>query len=172
MPLPALKSLNEDRYGFHDTKLSRLIEHAYQAVAVDEHRKDYQPSLWNSQPKPGQQMEQLWFVGAHSDVGGGSSKVSFSDIALAWMQEKAELDGQGLALDQDMVPTVGQRYLSQRVSNPFNDFFTGWIWKFLRGGRFYRPVNALPYSNESLHDSTTAKLNQDPSYRPRNPGLP
>ena len=171
VPLPALISLNEDRYEFHDTKLSRLIEHAYQAVAVDEHRKDYKPTLWNSQPKPGQQMEQFWFVGAHSDVGGGSAKLGFSDIALAWMQEKANLGGSGLAFDEDMVPDLDQRFLSQSVSNPFNDFFTGWIWTFLRGGRFYRPVKALPYGNESLHATTTAKLSQDNRYRPKNPGL-
>ena len=56
---------------FHDVKLSALVENAFHALAIDEHRQDYEATLWNSAKKPHQQVEQVWFVGAHTDVGGG-----------------------------------------------------------------------------------------------------
>ncbi len=119
LPFGILESLNESRYAFHDTCLSGIIENAYQAVAVDEHRKDYAPTMWDSPPKNGQHMEQVWFVGAHADVGGGSKKLEYSDITLRWMQEKARLDGQGLEFDPGRIPDPGDIYLRTRTSDSF-----------------------------------------------------
>jgi hypothetical protein len=126
LPFGILEGLNE-RYAFHDTKLSGIIENAYHAVAVDEHRKDYEPTLWDSPQKDNQHMEQVWFIGAHADVGGGSKKLQFSDIALRWMQEKAQLDGQGLEFDPDRIPDPGDLYLRTRFSDSFKDMLGGWI---------------------------------------------
>ena len=39
-------------YEFHDTELSGIVENAYHAAAVDEHRQDYDVCLWNPQSKP------------------------------------------------------------------------------------------------------------------------
>lgn len=72
------------RYEFHDTELSKIVKYAYQALALDEHRADFAPAVWTRNPfslKPGESMtskkpeqidiEQRWFIGSHSDVGGG-----------------------------------------------------------------------------------------------------
>ena len=68
-------------YGFHDTELSHIVENAYQAIALDEHRANYDITLWNSKEKPDQTIEQRWFVLADADVGGGYPDRRLSDIA-------------------------------------------------------------------------------------------
>jgi uncharacterized protein (DUF2235 family) len=51
IPLPAMHWLNQAEYAFHDTQLSKIVENAAHAVAVDEHRIDYQVSLWDPPDK-------------------------------------------------------------------------------------------------------------------------
>jgi len=80
--------------GFLDTKLHPDVLNAFHAVAIDEHRSEFLPTLWTSQPQPGQVLEQVWFCGAHGDVGGGDAprvagRPSLADIPLAWMVSKA-----------------------------------------------------------------------------------
>ena len=76
-----------------DINLHPNILHAYQALAIDEKRPQFQPLLWNV-AEPGQTLRQVWFSGYHSDVGGAVKEVplgtkSISDIPLAWMMNKA-----------------------------------------------------------------------------------
>lgn len=79
------------RYAFHNTELSSKVEEAYQAIAIDERRGPFVPAVWSRKGSipPEQRLEQMWFTGAHCDVGGGSPKRHLSDIALCWMVEKA-----------------------------------------------------------------------------------
>jgi uncharacterized protein (DUF2235 family) len=86
---PALKLRNQ----FHDVTLSSWVEHAYHAIAIDERRKPFMPTLWQTQDIAGQEVEQCWFPGVHSDVGGGYPDTSLSDIALDWMMRRAERCG-------------------------------------------------------------------------------
>ena len=97
---------NHDHYGFHDTGPSPVIEHGCHALAVDEHRSDFVPTLWTGAPVPGTTIEQVWFAGAHADVGGGYATRSLADIPLVWMAQKAETDG--LALDWNCLPDKGK----------------------------------------------------------------
>jgi uncharacterized protein (DUF2235 family) len=85
---------------FHDTTLSRYVLNAYQALAIDERRRPFKPSIWVQQDAAKDQtLEQVWFAGVHSDVGGGYSDTGLSEIALLWMAEKAR--GCGLAFKPD-----------------------------------------------------------------------
>src|ERR1043165_3827651 len=59
------------KYAFHDTELSGSVRNAYHALAIDERRGPFKPTLWDFVPKPGQTVEQVWFAGVHSDAGGG-----------------------------------------------------------------------------------------------------
>lgn len=92
---------------FHDTKLSRTVRNAYHALAIHERRTEFVPSIWEQHPEaPGDQVsEQVWFSGAHADVGGGyfAEEAGLSDIALKWMIEKAELCG--LEFDHTVLKT-------------------------------------------------------------------
>jgi uncharacterized protein (DUF2235 family) len=83
----------EELWGFHDTQLSSSVKFAYHALAIDELREPFQPTLWTSGGTGGQTLEQVWFSGAHTDVGGGSKDPSLSDIALLWMAAKARACG-------------------------------------------------------------------------------
>jgi uncharacterized protein (DUF2235 family) len=85
---------------FHDTRLSRYVLNAFHALAIDERRRPFRPTLWEQNPDAqGQTLEQVWFAGVHSDVGGGYSDTGLSEIPLLWMAEKAR--GCGLAFKPD-----------------------------------------------------------------------
>ncbi|KAL3471500.1 hypothetical protein BJX99DRAFT_266725 [Aspergillus californicus] len=71
---------------FRNTLLSREVKHAYHALALDEERTSFTPTLWH-QPEDadGQELLQVWFSGAHTDIGGGASDPRLSNVPLAWM---------------------------------------------------------------------------------------
>jgi uncharacterized protein (DUF2235 family) len=73
---------------FVDTKLSQGVEKGFHAVAMDERRGNFTPTLWDADPR----VTQVLFPGAHSDVGGGyplsNSESGLSDGALSWMIEQ------------------------------------------------------------------------------------
>ncbi len=77
---------------FPDLKLNPDIKNGFQAIAIDEKRRPYRVVLWDESSKTDNQViEQVWFAGVHSEVGGGCSKdgCSLPDISLAWMMDKA-----------------------------------------------------------------------------------
>jgi uncharacterized protein (DUF2235 family) len=83
---------DESRYAFHDTHLNPGVRCARHAVAIDERRGPFSPSLWtdkNAEPADGDQVLQLWFPGCHSDIGGGYRETGLSDGALRWMLDEA-----------------------------------------------------------------------------------
>lgn len=76
----------EDRtkYRFYNTKLSENVRIARQALAIDERRQIFEPTLWTG-CAVGQDVEQIWFPGVHADVGGGYSDCRLGNISLDWM---------------------------------------------------------------------------------------
>jgi uncharacterized protein (DUF2235 family) len=97
IPIRGLRWLTRHDQQFHDTELSGAVKNAFQALAIDEHRAPFAPTLWSYVPKEGQRVEQVWFSGAHSDVGGGYTEGAVSDIPLGWMIDRARETG--LAFD-------------------------------------------------------------------------
>lgn len=77
-------------YSFHDTTLGPGVEYAFHALAIDEQRGPFQPTIWQVKAKPRvqQSVEQTWFAGVHSNVGGGYPEHELSDAALFWMCAK------------------------------------------------------------------------------------
>ncbi len=77
-----------------DGTLSKEVRFAYHAVSIDEVRLQFPPNLWlDKDAGTNQTVEQVWFVGVHSDVGGSYSEAGLSDIALSWMAKKAVAAG-------------------------------------------------------------------------------
>ncbi|KAI5924869.1 hypothetical protein F4810DRAFT_709060 [Camillea tinctor] len=74
---------------FYNTKLSGKIEHAFHALALDESRGPFTPTLWE-RPEDGEitDLRQVWFPGSHSNVGGGWEDQGIADITLAWMMDQ------------------------------------------------------------------------------------
>ncbi|MCJ1285256.1 polynucleotide adenylyltransferase [Xylographa opegraphella] len=96
-------------YAFINTVVSPNVENAFHALALDEHRKPFSPTIWE---KPeGQQLPnklvQCWFPGVHANVGGGYPDTATADITLAWMM--SQLDE---FLDFDPEYIVWQRELN------------------------------------------------------------
>ena len=87
---------------FHDTQLSSWVDAAFQALAIDEERSSFGPTPWTSDPRADQHVEQVWFAGVHSDVGGGYPDPALAEIALLWMADRARECG--LVLQADAFP--------------------------------------------------------------------
>lgn len=93
---------------FHDVSLSPMVEHARHAVAIDEHKIDFEPTLWENLAElnarrgatphsPDAPYQQRWFPGGHGSVGGGGERRGLSDVALEWIWDGAR--HAGLELD-------------------------------------------------------------------------
>lgn len=143
------------KYSFHDTHLSPRVRHAFHAVALDEVRSSFAPTLWTlSQPRPeGTSFKQLWFPGNHGDVGGGHVECGLSDGALVWMCGLAE--AQGLRLNQRFMAQLHPDF--QAV---LHDEIDG-IWKLMR--TLPRAAPRLCHENigTSLHESAWQR-HEDP----------
>jgi uncharacterized protein (DUF2235 family) len=84
------------RFKFPDTTLSPRVGYACHALAIDEARQSFAPVLWNESseaPASPPRIEQVWFAGAHSNVGGGYPRQGMSLTALDWMMTRAEARG-------------------------------------------------------------------------------
>lgn len=165
IPLRVIKDFNTEFYEFHDTKLSRIVENAYHAIAVDEHRIDYDVCLWEPSEKAHQAIEQRWFIGAHCDTGGGYPDRRLSDITLRWMQDKAS----ALGLELNPVELGETNYLGA-FTDSYLEFFDGLYAR--RNPRHYRSIGTTVYGNEIVDDSVQKRRREDPSYEPQNDGLP
>ena len=78
------------QFKFSDHKLSPLVRRACQALAIDEPRESFTPLLWEEDPQDRARIQQVWFAGAHSNVGGGYPKQGMSLVALDWLLSQAE----------------------------------------------------------------------------------
>jgi uncharacterized protein (DUF2235 family) len=104
--LPISIGLNR-QYEFHDTALSRSVEFARHAVALDERRAPFKPTLWSNveafnSPFAQARVAQAWFPGDHGGVGGGANR-GLSNCALLWVLEGAEQAGLTLSREPGSV---------------------------------------------------------------------
>ena len=95
--LPLLWMLTEGRNAFHNHQLGPTIRHGFHALALHETRAAFAPVLWQCPPEWQGNVEQVWFRGAHGDVGGQlggfDAARPLSNIPLVWMLERAETCG-------------------------------------------------------------------------------
>ncbi len=160
------------RYAFHDTELSRIVQYAYQALALDEHRFAFRPTKWTPPAsnrgvctwKPQQiEVEQRWFVGSHADVGGGDATDGVGhhpdplpEIPLAWMQAKARRAG--LAFLAEYLPGADAEL---GVPNPsYRRFLLGLYQYFSK--RYDRVLGGGV--NETIDPSVWRKRSLQPAY--------
>ena len=66
------------------------VDHAVQALAIDEQRYDFLPEVWESPSFDGQVLVQNWFAGVHSNIGGGYVDDGLANITLHWMINRVE----------------------------------------------------------------------------------
>jgi uncharacterized protein (DUF2235 family) len=120
VPISGPVDVNEPIVGFHDTTLGDLVEHAVQALAVDEKRGPYVPTLWtqaaNAVALAGQSVLQVWFPGVHSDIGGGYGNKGIGDITWDFMMRQAARRGLLLDPGQPTPPLTLQPLPAQHES--------------------------------------------------------
>ena len=92
---------NRNKYKYHDIELHDDISHAYHALAVDERRKPFRPSMWVRPEDWEGTLEQAWFPGVHTNVGGGYDPDGVANEPLHWIVEKAET--LGMEFDKDVL---------------------------------------------------------------------
>jgi len=83
------------KHGFRDTELGGNVACARHALAMDERRRDFTPTLWTRWGR-GQDVEQRWFAGVHGDVGGSYGDCGLGDLTLDWMLQEAQARGLSL----------------------------------------------------------------------------
>lgn len=97
VPLANAQRINEPIVGFHNTGCADLIEHGVHALAVDEKRGPYVPTLWTlpagKSLLPTQSVLQVWFPGVHSDIGGGYADKGIGNITWDFMMRQAARRG-------------------------------------------------------------------------------
>jgi len=158
------------RWKFHDYRLSSYVKHAYHALAIDEKRTPFLAALWTERGAAEadshdeawrarvavQKVEQVWFSGSHSDVGGRPGRLAFH-----WMVGKVR--DAGLEIDADKL----------KQFPPDNDGVQGVndslsaMYRIPTGG-VIRPVCAPQYASQSIDPSALTKRTQDPGYDPEN----
>ena len=142
---------------FFDTYLNEDVAYGYQAVSIDERRRKFPISLWNESRKTeGQTIEQVWFLGFHSDVGGWSRPdARISDIALKWMLKRAQ--DKGLRLKEGSLDS-----LNPDPSGQINESRNG-LWRIWRPAARHIPKFA------KIHESVFTRMGSSANgYRPSN----
>ncbi|MGV3508300.1 MAG: DUF2235 domain-containing protein [Sphingobacteriaceae bacterium] len=165
IPLPLYYQSNKNRYKFHDVNLSKIVEHAYQALAIDEQRHLFEPAIWKvskteeESPERPQYIEQRWFTGVHSNVGGGYYDCGLSDLALEWLIKKAKVAG--LCYHDDQLTSIKGNAMGE-----LRNSITPLYWFPFPKRRKIDPGN--PLTNEVIDDSVWQRYDTDRKYRPGN----
>ena len=140
---------------FHDNKIGPNILFARHALAIDERRDDFKPTIWNQ--RPGVNIQQVWFAGCHSDVGGGlepdDDGSRLSDYPLKWIAEEAS--GKGLKIADHL----GESF-ALNARSKINESYEG---KWLLAGQHKRSVT----SYLRIHESVKLRYTSDSGYRPK-----
>ncbi len=143
---------------FYDTKMGPNVHIARHALAIDEKRRDFEPTLWR--PRDGVDLKQVWFSGVHGDVGGGSSPsrktgTTVSDVALDWMLGEAE--AAGLVLEPHL-----RDGLTDGVTAPLNKSRR----HIYRARRAVHRRLSRPGIPTKIHPSVKRRWEADSRYRP------
>jgi uncharacterized protein (DUF2235 family) len=171
---------------FHNPNLSTIYEHAFQALALDENRAAYHPTLWTlfapeasgtpsplpPAPESMRRVEQRWFIGAHANVGGGYRDDPLSFIPLAWMQGKAERLGLKFKATVTVPPDA---WMAPPVDS-YSRFLGGAYRTLTLGRRFWRSIGwerrkvkgGWSYPVNEVIDETVFERVQATDYRPKN----
>ena len=131
--LPLFWMLTSKKHLFHDHRLGKSILHGFHALALDETRRVFEPVMWDCPAEGPDRVQQMWFRGAHGDIGGMIGRFARSrplaNIPLVWMIEKAE--DVGLAL-----PDGWRARYPCDATAPMVGTMRGWgMWFLLRRKR-------------------------------------
>ncbi|MFJ8160019.1 DUF2235 domain-containing protein [Streptomyces sp. NPDC096136] len=177
LPLGSVRGLSRSQNLFHAVHPGSATRRVYQALAVDEHRFAYRHELLlphvalDAVAVP--VVEQRWFPGDHSNVGGGHKNDTLALLSLAWMQKSAAACGLEF---KERVTLHGDEHLGP-VHDSFSSFLGGAYRAVSRNKRHWREIgNAddtgstapAQLMSEVVDASVFDRWRDDPEYRPRN----
>lgn len=145
------------------------VDRVRHALAIDERRHDFQAEIF---APGGQDVEQRWFAGVHSNVGGGLSEDGLANCALRWIVDEAK--ALGLAVDDEFLHYY-RPFPMGRASKKTKAFAAAdTVLRPLRGFKGERDLLAV--DGMTLDPSVITRLNADASahdtmdgpYRPTN----
>ena len=158
IPLSFLGLFN-DKDEFYDTKIGKNVSIARHAMAIDEHRSDFEPTVWI--PQANMDIQQVWFSGAHSNIGGSYKPDKdgslLSDIPLAWMLKEAKKAG--LGMETHLIQKINPNSLAT-LHNSRRTFY-----RVKR--KFNRPLDHN-YGDILIHQSVKDRWENNAKYRPKN----
>jgi len=152
--------LFDDKDEFYDQKMGRNITTARHALAIDEYREDFQPTIW--EPREGMDIKQVWFSGSHADIGGSykpdKDGSRLSDHALKWMVEEAGKFG--LSIEGYLKKQLLGTKILSKIHPSRRSFYRV-------KAKYYRPIDHGK-GEVLIHDSVRLRWERDKSYRPKN----
>ena len=150
---------NRNKYKYHDVTLNPNIENAYHALAIDERRRPFAPNIWDKPAGWAGTVQQAWFAGVHSNIGGGYNPDGLANEALHWMVEKAEK--LGLEFDKTYL-----HFFRPCFNAVLFDSMTA-FYKLLRP--YVRPIGKYMAAGEAVHRSALDRMElNDCKYAPKN----
>jgi glutathione S-transferase len=138
---------------FTDRELSPRVEYGRQALAIDEERADFPPTLWEER----EGIKQVWFPGAHGDVGGGYDNHALADAALEWMVQEVNDLSAGL----HFAPGQLKQAFAPDPLQDRHDETRGLVWRTRPSKERKIPDNA------ALHPGVLQRLRERADYRPK-----
>jgi hypothetical protein len=143
---------------FYDTKMGANVSFARHALAIDEQRQDFEPTIWDSRTEV--DLKQVWFSGVHADIGGSyppdkATKATVSDIALDWMLDQARAAGLKIEPHIGQVLTDGTEARLHKSRNH--------VYRFKKP--LHRPL-IDPEKPTRIHPSVKQRYLSDSKYRP------
>lgn len=177
-----IPGISRSSFDYLQTGLRIHILNGYHALAIDEHRNDFAPTLWDvrhpkdphavvAAPRPLSGVEQRWFVGAHANVGGGYETDLLAQAPLRWMMKKAE--SQGLSFRSEV--ELDGDTVTAPIADSYGSF--GYGLYHIVSSPLYRTIGREPdirddgshvNVNETVDASVFARWRRDPTYRPAN----
>ena len=129
----------------------RIVRKACHALSLDDERHTFHPVLWDESEEPqdaahtnDERITQVWFAGAHANVGGGYPNDALAYVSLDWMAREAKK--QGIDISHDLLAPITAKL------DPF-----GRIYDARRGlGASYRynPRHIRRLTNGQVHEGT------------------
>lgn len=151
------------------------IKNFYHALAIDEKRFAFMPTLVNENCfKEDKKVMQVWFLGSHSNIGGGYKQNSLSHNTLKWMVTKAM--NHGLELDKSLLSNFKTKPNGDGTLRDETSTLSGWVYfksKLLKNFRPVRKIDKLTKESNAVlrvAQSVYLRKENDGEYKPL--GLP
>jgi uncharacterized protein (DUF2235 family) len=182
VPFGHIPLVSRANYGWLETDLRINDTHAFHALAIDEHREAFAPTLWKKTevegeasypPRTLEAVEQRWFVGAHADVGGGYPDGLLAQVPLLWLMQKAKTHG--LVFKSDIAIDGDENQAT--IHDSFKDMAAGIYRAYKLFRPYHRAIGAAPQVsgpattaiiNETIDGSVFDRWRNLPGYRPQN----